>query len=58
MSQIHYLRNHKYVWCDFKGRNGDHGVDGAKGDKGDIGLQGQKGDQVGLLYVLRFSIIT
>lgn len=30
----------------FKGRSGDHGVDGAKGDKGDVGLQGQKGDQV------------
>lgn len=29
-----------------KGRNGDHGVDGAKGDKGDVGLEGQKGSQV------------
>lgn len=29
-----------------KGRNGDHGVDGAKGDKGDVGLEGQKGNQV------------
>ena len=40
------MRELNNIYDDFKGRNGDHGVDGTKGEKGDIGLEGQKGNQV------------
>lgn len=44
---INFRESHRVIcMMVFKGRSGDHGMDGAKGDRGDIGLQGQKGNQV------------